>query len=435
MIRLGLDRIRCLLNPLELQWHAIHVAGTNGKGSICAYASALLTISKVKTGRFTSPHLIDRWDCIAINGKPVEESLFQRVEEQIKVRNEKEKINASAFELLTATAFEIFNHEQVEVGVVEVGLGGRLDATNVLQNPLVTVISKIGLDHQEILGNTILEIAGEKAGILKPGTPCIVDAANLPSVRSLIIKAAEDIHAGPVEFIGSGEPVNQVLSKSEVPYTADTQKSAFSCAFAAVNLALERMGRKQQLTQEASLFALTEGRLPGRLHHMDIRPLLECLNGFISGISGPTKVLIDGAHNIESAEALGAYVDAMRNQQTNITEQSIGQRESRGVTWLLATKEDKDAKGILKALLRPGDLVVATTFGQVAGMPWVKPMAAEALLELAQRSCPIDEQSTADEEPSRAIRLAAERAGHSQFVIAGSLYLVGDIFRLIRDTR
>lgn len=178
MIRPGLERIALLLKGIHLPWKAVHVAGTNGKGSICAYLSALFHLTNIRCGRFTSPHLIDRWDCITVDEKPIAESIFRSVEERVKERNERHEIDASEFELLTATAFEIFAQERVEVAVIECGLGGRLDATNVIETPLVTVISKIGLDHQGLLGDTLKQIAFEKAGIIKTGATCVVDGTS-----------------------------------------------------------------------------------------------------------------------------------------------------------------------------------------------------------------------------------------------------------------
>lgn len=186
MIELGISRIARLLQQTPLSWKAIHVAGTNGKGSISAYLSRLLAAGGIRCGRFTSPHLVDRWDCITIDEKVVQESLFRQIEASVKLRDQDLGIGASEFELLTATAFEIFNHERVEVGVVEVGMGGRRDATNVLDNVLVSVISKIGLDHQALLGDSIEQIAREKAGILKPDVPCVIDGTNSVEVLKTI---------------------------------------------------------------------------------------------------------------------------------------------------------------------------------------------------------------------------------------------------------
>ena len=181
MIDLGLARIGRLLQATPQSWRAIHVAGTNGKGSICAYLSAALRSNGLSCGRFTSPHLIDRWDCINVNGRAVSETVFRDVEKAVRQRDQAESLGATEFELLAATAFGVFQREKVEVGVVEVGLGGKLDATNALRHKVVTVIAKIGLDHQSFLGNTLEEIALQKAGIMRPGVPCVVDGSNHPS--------------------------------------------------------------------------------------------------------------------------------------------------------------------------------------------------------------------------------------------------------------
>lgn len=223
MIELGLQRISRLLSKTHLPWRAIHVAGTNGKGSICVYISGMLEaynnsnfrkLSKrptIRHGRFTSPHLIDRWDCISINQKTVSSALFHEIEQKVLLRNASEEINASEFELLTATAFEIFTHEKVDIGVIEVGMGGRLDATNILgvpvdadptsgepivrALPLATAIAKIGLDHQSFLGTTLQAIASEKAGILKATVPLVYDSSNPPEVHDTFQNLASQIGA------------------------------------------------------------------------------------------------------------------------------------------------------------------------------------------------------------------------------------------------
>lgn len=198
MINLGLARISRLLADTSLPWRAIHVAGTNGKGSVCAYASAMLQAASVAHGRFTSPHLIDRWDGIAINERTVGQDRFLAVEGEVKHRNRTEGIGASEFELLTATAFTCFSREKVRLAVVEVGLGGKDDATNILQDPIATVITSISKDHEPFLGNTLEKIAEHKAGIIKPGAPCFVDATNPPEIIDAIKRVAKQVGAGEV---------------------------------------------------------------------------------------------------------------------------------------------------------------------------------------------------------------------------------------------
>jgi len=202
MIELGLSRISQLVKYTPLTWKAIHIAGTNGKGSVASYLSSLLKRGKIRTGRFTSPHLIDRWDCIVIDEETVAKPVFDLVESEVKARNGKYNIGASEFELLTATAFGIFNRHRVDVGVVEVGLGGRLDATNVLtaEDVIVSIITKIGIDHQAVLGDTLGEIATEKGGIIKKGVPFLVDSTNPPEVLAALEACAAKVSGGDTQM-------------------------------------------------------------------------------------------------------------------------------------------------------------------------------------------------------------------------------------------
>ncbi|KAL2073612.1 hypothetical protein VTL71DRAFT_10938 [Oculimacula yallundae] len=363
MIELGLARISTLLKHTPQTWKAIHVAGTNGKGSICAYLSAMLDASGVRCGRFTSPHLIDRWDCININQKTVRKSVFDEAEKSVLRRNDTESLGATEFELLTATAFEAFAKEKIEMGVIEVGLGGRLDATNAMEKKAVTVISKIGLDHQSFLGNTIEKIAREKAGIMRPGVPCVVDSTNSPSVLQVVQDYAGEIRT------------DVVLSSTESSFFDDLSQDDFephqwqnlACAYAAFNLAYTKL----QSPLHKLLPAIQDAALPGRLQTVDIRSL--------TGWEGNT--LLDGAHNVQSAEALGAYVDA--RLRTSLVGNSEKRNINQKVTWVLAASKGKELEGILKPLLRSRDCVIAVEFGTVDGMPWVQAMPCNEIMEAA----------------------------------------------------
>lgn len=187
-IRLGLSRVSRLLEPTPQSWPAIHVAGTNGKGSVSSYIRAMLQRSGKRTGSFNSPHVVDRWDCIRINDEVISRSLFQTIEADVLAWNEKEKIRGSSFELLTAIAYRAFTAANVDIAVVECGMGGRFDATNVLENSVATAITSIGLDHQDFLGRSIEEIAWHKAGIMKKDVPCTI----LPSIDPRAKKTIED---------------------------------------------------------------------------------------------------------------------------------------------------------------------------------------------------------------------------------------------------
>lgn len=191
-MKLGLQRSRQLMAYLhhpESCFRSIHIAGTNGKGSVTAITTSLLQACGYKTGRFTSPHLVNFNERIQIEGQPLSDD---RIQEYLQIwQEELDKSGASFFEITTALAFAAFRDEHVDVAVVETGLGGRLDATTVLI-PDVSVITRISYDHTQILGNTLTQIAGEKAGILKEGVPC-VSCAQDPEVMAVLKSRHEDL--------------------------------------------------------------------------------------------------------------------------------------------------------------------------------------------------------------------------------------------------
>ncbi|KAI9780837.1 MAG: folylpolyglutamate synthase [Geoglossum umbratile] len=410
MIELGLARVARLLKHTPLPWRSVHVAGTNGKGSICAYLSAMLHINGVRCGRFTSPHLVDRWDCISIDGKTVDESLFREVEAAVRRHNFSRSIGGTEFELLTATAFEIFTRGKVQAAVVECGLGGRLDATNVLKAPLVTVISRIGLDHQQFLGESLEQVATEKAGIMKPGVPCVVDATNPESVMKVLNLCAGLTGA---KTVTSSLGTQDKFAWKDIRELGleNQQLMNLSCAIVALKLALRQLGKPLDI--QKSMAAIRDVKWPGRLQRVSIQKLT----------GRAQDILLDGAHNAQAAELLGFHVGR--------TLRTAGQ----SVTWVIAASRGKDLKGILRPLLKPGDDVVAVEFGVVDGMPWVLPAAAKTILETAdgvlEGLC--GRKRDAGRDVLGALQQATKIGAGGPLVIAGSLYLVSDVIRLLRD--
>ncbi|KAI9670443.1 MAG: folylpolyglutamate synthase [Trizodia sp. TS-e1964] len=409
MILQGLERIGRLLQGTKLPWRAIHVAGTNGKGSTCAYISAMLHAGGIKAGRFNSPHLIDTWDSIAIDQRPISEALYRQVEQPVHHRNTSESIGASEFELLTATAFEVFAQEKVEIGVVEVGIGGRLDATNILKDPLVTVITSIGLDHQPLLGSTLEEIALQKAGIMKPGVPCVVSSTIPESALDVISHHAASL----------SQPVPIYLEPSPGPSAFDIypdlrlekhQRGNMSCAYRALQLALDQT--HPNIDTKSLLPALYSAKWPGRLQQISIEAL-----------TGRTQqILLDGAHNAQSASALASYVDShLRGGEQEV------------VTWVIAMSQGKQFSAILTAILRPQDNVVAVEFGPVVGMPWIKPATSNSIIQTVQESGHHRGQiHDARRSLTDALQSAVRIAAGGPLVVAGSLYLVSDVLRSLR---
>lgn len=395
MIELGLSRITRLLQNNPQTWKAIHIAGTNGKGSTGAYISAMIRAGGRSCAIFNSPHFIDRWDCITINERPVSEKIFLDTEKLVKERDRRESIGASEFELLTATAFEIMNRERVEFGVIEVGMGGALDATNALKHKAVTVITKIGLDHQLILGNTVEEIAVQKAGIMQTGVPCVVDASNLPSVLHVIKEHAMAVAAEVIPTAPTQTETDFLSREGFEPHQIQNITTAVQAYRSACP--------EETISLKQVLPTVKSARIPGRLQRID-------RNG--------AKMLLDGAHNVQSAEVLAEYV------------QKHLRADGQPVTWVLAASEGKDVRGILEVLLKPNDLVTAVRFGPVDGMPWVRPQDPRGILAAAE-TCGAVTFGSDENIGIVALDIAPRKGG--PVVVAGSLYLVSDLLRYMRS--
>lgn len=375
-----------------------------------------------------------RWDCISINGKPVDESKFRLVERHYLQLNKNNDIGASPFEILTATAFTIFNDTRVKVGVVEVGMGGRLDSTNILNNQAVSVISKIARDHEGFLGNTLSEIAGHKAGILRHGVPYIVNPSNEPNVQTVITDYGRDISAGPrlstssfdLDVLLYGGSRWARATTSLLPFQQENLKLAAVAVMQTLQ-SIDKETKPRDLIKHLLNHASKHN--PGRQEMVRVTPV------FQNAGNRRNQILVDGAHNPDAAVTLDAVV-----QSTLRYGQSPAQERPRSgwpVTWVMAMTEGKDARQYLATLLKPGDNIVATSFGPVDGMPWVKPMDPEELLRVAKS---VEPQITGVHVPLlgalRAVctakYLSNQVAPWSPIVLTGSLYLVGDLHRELR---
>lgn len=288
--KLGLDRIRVVLGSLgnpERAYRVVHVAGTNGKGSTCAMIEAGLRAAGVRTGLFTSPHLVEPTERIQIDGRPVTREQFCRAFDT--VQRVAESLNLDGpltyFETVTAMGFWLFREGGVETAVVEVGLGGRLDATNVVA-PALTVITPIDFDHEVFLGNTIEAIASEKAGILKPGVPAVF-ARQRPEAEAVIegraaelgipVRRAGDFEIGELAIDARGSMFRGVVCPLPGEHQVDNAITAM--------LALEELGAPPE--------GISETRWPGRLEYVAPNP----------------DILLDGAHNPAGARALARYLE------------------------------------------------------------------------------------------------------------------------------
>jgi dihydrofolate synthase len=413
MIQLGLNRIARLVSQSRFPWKAIHVAGTNGKGSVCNYAYSMVRESGVRCGMFTSPHLIDRWDCISIDGQPISESFFREIEDNVRERDRNLNLHCSEFELLTATAFQAFSRSKVQLAVVEVGVGGSLDATNIIKEPAATVITKIGLDHQDLLGKSLEEIAVQKAGIIKSGSPCFIDGTNPPDVCQIIVEKARSSGATPIEVVNCNDAscshlFNNIPSWDE---WSVHKKMHMLLAFEASRQALQDLNIKAEWKQIIQI--ASKSIMPGRQQEISISQLT----------GRKADILLDGAHNAQSASALGEYVQRQYR--------ASHQRRSIPVTWILAMSRGKKYQDILPLMIKPGDSLITVEFGPVDGMPWVSPMPAEELREAAS-NVNLQHLRSVSSVPE-ALYTATSIAQEGPLVVAGSLYLVSDILRLLRS--
>jgi dihydrofolate synthase/folylpolyglutamate synthase len=306
VVKWDLTRIETVLRAVgdpHKQGRFIHVAGTNGKGSTCAMMASALRVSGFRTGLYTSPHLIDPRERIQIDGLPITDadwcSAFAEVHaaaESLLARDEID-VHPSFFETVTAMAFVAFARAGVDVVVLETGLGGRLDATN-LVNPEIAVITPIDFDHEAFLGSSIESIAAEKAGIIKPGRPAVF-AVQSPAAFSILERRALEMEA-PVTLSSTWRVENLLLEKFGSRFTlAGDEEITIECPLAGAH----QVENARTAVAALSVFgvssaAIAEGiartRWPGRLERVASNP----------------DIILDGAHNPAGARALAAHIQA-----------------------------------------------------------------------------------------------------------------------------
>lgn len=414
---LGLERMNALLellgNPQD-ELKIIHVAGTNGKGSICRYIYSVLQAAGYRTGLFTSPFLEIFNERIELDGKYItDEELAEyteRVLACVETLTSRGDQSPTEFEVITAIAFLYFKEKGCDYAIMEVGLGGRGDSTNVCKAPLISVIASISYDHTDRLGNTIAEIAGEKAGIIKEGRPVVTSAEAEDALKVIEGKASElgcmyfetrhvpyEIKAQGLE--GSVFDVNlQGVSfdNLEISMPGEHQIKNAICALAALSIMEER--GDVSLHRDAIYKGFREARQIGRLEVMSPRE------------KAPV-VIIDGAHNPDGAAALRK---AMK--------QYLPGKKILMVTGMLA---DKDTESILKEFTSITDTFIAT---EPENPRKLNSDALKDKLEAFGVSC----ESIPD--CREAVRTAAERGRAFDAVLyAGSLYMIGAIRGLLRQ--
>ncbi len=328
---------------LQNQYPTIHVAGTNGKGSTVALIDSIVRAAGLKAGRFTGPHLL-RWnERFHVDGKPISDVDFARIGTH--VRQLSEEFGADNpdvgpltwFEFLTAIAFFWFAESNIDVAVVEVGLGGRFDATNVVENVRVSVITNIDLDHTHILGNTVEEIAFEKSGIIKPGVPVVSGAtgAALEVIRARCMQLGCKLFALCEPFAGDLEEriqSNFESAKKSLALLGAYQLDNGLLAVAAFHVS-GLASKNQASFENAVATGFEQAYWPGRL---------QLVKNYDSGL----EIILDGAHNVAGAAALRVALDRIYPEAK--------------FDFVIGCFENKNAEKIVGALVRAGDTVYAS---------------------------------------------------------------------------
>jgi len=398
-VRLGLERMRRLLDALDhpdLAFRSVLVGGTNGKGSTAATLAAALRAAGEHVGLTTSPHLVRFAERFVVDGAAVSDAAVRRA--LLRVRPPAEHVGATYFEIVTALALVLFAEAEVDTAVLEVGLGGRFDATNAVE-PALSLITGVALDHVGVLGDTVERIAHEKAGILRAGVPAWTGAsgAALPALRSEARIQGAHLRTleGEVGLEVGDRGWNGLDLDLHTPFGAARASTPLVGRHQARNVALALLGASElgvPLEVSARGAALT--RWPGRLERVRYRG---------------RWLVLDGAHNPDAAAALA---------------RALASLEGRVPALLLGVSADKDVEGVLAALAGVADRVVAT---RASSSP--RAMPPEELGRVAGADA-----VAAD--PAEALRIGMRWAGEgATLVIAGSLFLVGEVRALALGQR
>ena len=399
-IKLGLERMQTVLDELgrpERAFRSVHVAGTNGKGSTCAMIESALRASGLRTGIYVSPHLVQPTERIRVSGVAVEEEEFTSAFEVVHAVCERLQksghidMHTTYFETLTLMGFLLFRSAGVQTAVLEVGMGGRLDATNVV-DPALSVITPIDFDHEKYLGTTIPQIAAEKAGIIKPGRPVVVSAqrpeafevceAQAEAEGSRLIDACE-FEVKDLELTPDGSRFR--IHKNEIDLALIGRHQVQNAQTAVA--ALETLGVEPRAVERG----LAAARWPGRLEFIRRNP----------------DILLDGAHNPAGAAALAAYLQQFQ--------------QGRRIHMIFSAMHDKDLHALGSMLFPYASRLVFTAPDN--SRAWPPEEMREVTHQLDAGVAPT---------PREALELVlAEASAGDLILVTGSLYLVGEVRGLL----
>ncbi|MDE8702231.1 bifunctional folylpolyglutamate synthase/dihydrofolate synthase [Adlercreutzia equolifaciens] len=417
--RLGLDRMVALLEELgrpQDDLRFVHVAGTNGKGSTCAYLASILQAAGYRVGLFTSPFIECFEERIRVNGANITTEELSRAVAAVRPCAEavekRTGDHPTEFELMAAVAFEHFRSSGCDVVVLEVGLGGRLDATNVIETPEVSVIARIGLDHTDLLGDTLAAVAGEKAGIIKPGVPvvswpqdeeamAVVERVCAERGCALTTPDFASLHVEPLEWGKRGDAA-EFSELRCFSYQGEEFVTRLLGSYQPANaaLALETVRvlveRGWDIPAEAQFAGVAAAQWPGRFEVVASDPL----------------TIIDGGHNPQGAQALAASLA-----------DALGEEGFGSVTFVMGVLADKDYGAMAAAIAPWARRVVTYTPDSPRALP------GGELAAYLQEACELEASAvpTPAEAMARARALAASEADAGIVVAFGTLYAIVDL--------
>lgn len=409
--KLGLDNIRRLLNLLgnpQKDLKYIHIAGTNGKGSTSSYIANILQEAGYKVGLFTSPYLERFNERMTIDGEDIPNDILativEKVKEKVELMNTEENLFPTEFEIVTAVAFEYFSKEKVDYVVLEVGLGGRLDSTNVIDSSLASVITTIDMDHVDILGDTLEKIAWEKAGIIKKNG-LVISYPQKEEALEVLQKVSKEKEAElilcPMNKIKIAE-LNDCGAIFDFEYNGNTIKNikinllgehqVYNATLALTAILNLRDRDLVKISDEAIKLGMSKTKWKGRLEVLRRNPTF----------------LIDGAHNVQGVKSL---IQSLKLFKYNRLILGMG------------ILKDKDVEHMIEILTPLADKIIITE------ADIFRKMAAEELAEKVEK---YNENITIEKNIEKAIDKAFEIAEKDDLILfSGSLYLIGDIRKIV----
>lgn len=422
-MKLGLESIRLLAGEFEhpeQRIPAVHIAGTNGKGSTAAMTDAILRRAGYRTGFYSSPHLVSITERVRVDGEPIPESDFARMASRVRGAGERLVATGrlqsmpSFFEQMTMIAWLWFAETAVDLAVLEVGMGGRLDATNICR-PVMTAITPIGMDHQKVLGDTLAAIAGEKAGILKQGIPVVV-APMKGEARAVIKARAVEVGA---PFIDVEKQVRAAdLFRIEVSDDANSLRHIGKCHLSYRNSRAEYAAWINLRGRHQAINALTAIHIAEQLSRVGFRVPLSAVNEGLHRVSWPGRLeiverggpplMLDGAHNIAGILTLRAFIDEYLRELP--------------ITLVFGVMKDKDVEQMTGLIFPAAEKIILTKVAY--------PRAA------APSEIPAPPDAMITESVAEALDLA-DRITQSGglIVVCGSLYLIGEAKELLAARR